>query len=285
MRLLSTPAPCGNACSCSVSPTNPPCNFKRCFPVPYQETLAYARRSLVLSTVLTFSTPTFFSLAVLPSSLLKSPPDSRLELYNDPKDGFSLLRPSSWIKVDKAGATVLFEELAGRGNSIGVVVSPVRLSALGEFGSPEFVADKLIQAEKRKESTKDAELISSSERSGSGGLQVYQFEYKVDSTRGGMKRVFSAAFIMSKRLYLLNISYADRPENSIDNQTRSMLEEVLHSFDLATTSISHSQAEEVKSKLGLAFLSGSDDQCLGTSMTQNAEELPLREREQMRESK
>lgn len=30
------------------------------------------------------------------------------------------------------------------------MVNPVRLTTLGEFGSPQFVADKLIQAEKRK---------------------------------------------------------------------------------------------------------------------------------------
>lgn len=29
-------------------------------------------------------------------------------------------------------------------------MNPVRLSTLREFGSPEFVADKLIQAERRK---------------------------------------------------------------------------------------------------------------------------------------
>lgn len=44
------------------------------------------------------------------------------------------------------------------------------------------------------------------ERPGEAGLQVYEFEYKVDSTRGGPKRVFSAAFVKSKRLYLLNIT-------------------------------------------------------------------------------
>lgn len=55
-----------------------------------------------------------------------------------------------YLQVDKAGATVLFEEPMKGSNSIGVVVNPVRLSSLGDFGSPQFVADKLIQAEKRK---------------------------------------------------------------------------------------------------------------------------------------
>nr|POE99225.1 psbp domain-containing protein 2, chloroplastic [Quercus suber] len=96
----------------------------------------------------------------------------QLQRYIDPKEGFTLLRPSSWIKVDKAGATVLFEEANKGSNNVGVVVNPVRLTSLGEFGTPQFVAEKLIQAERRKESTNDAEVISVAERSGQGGSQV-----------------------------------------------------------------------------------------------------------------
>lgn len=138
------------------------------------------------------------------------------------------------VQVDKAGATVLFEEASNGSNNAGVVVNPVRLTTLGEFGSPQFVADKLIQAEKRKESTKDAEVIGVAERSGRGGLQVYEFEYKVDSTRGGMKRIFSAAFVASKKLYLLNITHSDKPESPLNSHTRVMLEQALHSFDAST---------------------------------------------------
>uniref|UniRef100_A0A7N2MQ48 PsbP C-terminal domain-containing protein n=2 Tax=Quercus lobata TaxID=97700 RepID=A0A7N2MQ48_QUELO len=157
----------------------------------------------------------------------------QLQRYIDPKEGFTLLRPSSWIKVDKAGATVLFEEANKGSNNVGVVVDPVRLKSLGEFGTPQFVAEKLIQAERRKESTNDAEVISVAERSGQGGSQVYEFEYKVDSTRGGMKRIFSAVFVASKKLYLLNITHSDKPDSPLDVHTRMMLEQVLHSFDAA----------------------------------------------------
>ncbi|XVF14874.1 hypothetical protein REPUB_Repub09cG0098500 [Reevesia pubescens] len=163
--------------------------------------------------------------------------DNELELqrYTDVQEGFTFLRPSSWIKVEKAGATVLFEEANKGSNNVGVVVNPVRLNSLGEFGSPQFVADKLIQAEKRKESTKDAEVIGVAERPGQGGLQVYEFEYKVDSTRGGMKRIFSAAFVASKKLYLLNIVHSDKPESPLDTHRRALLEEILHSFDAAAS--------------------------------------------------
>ncbi|CAJ1974821.1 unnamed protein product [Sphenostylis stenocarpa] len=153
--------------------------------------------------------------------------------YTDSKEGFTLLTPSSWTKVDKAGATVLFQEENMGSNNIGVVVSPVRLKTLEEFGTPQFVADKLLQAERRKESTKEAELITLAERSGEGGLQIYEFEYKVDSTRGGMKRIFSAAFVASKKLYLLNIAHSDKPESPLDPHKRMILEQVLHSFDAA----------------------------------------------------
>lgn len=62
---------------------------------------------------------------------------------------------------------------------------------------------------------------------------MYEFEYKVDSTRGGMKRIFSAAFVASKKLYLLNIAHTDKPEFPLDDHTRTMLEKVLHSFEAA----------------------------------------------------
>ncbi|XP_044469249.1 psbP domain-containing protein 2, chloroplastic [Mangifera indica] len=159
--------------------------------------------------------------------------EMELERYTDSTEGFTFLRPSSWIKVDKAGATVLFQEANKGSNNVGVVVNPVRLSSLGEFGTPQFVAEKLIQAEKRKESTIEAELIEVAERSSQKGLQVYEFEYKVDSSRGGLKRIFSAAFVASRKLYLLNINYSNKQESPLDNYTRMKLEEVLHSFDAA----------------------------------------------------
>ena len=45
---------------------------------------------------------------------------------------------------------MLFEEENRGVNNVGVVVSPVRLESLKQFGSPQSVADKIIQAEKRK---------------------------------------------------------------------------------------------------------------------------------------
>ncbi|CAN6228156.1 unnamed protein product [Urochloa humidicola] len=159
------------------------------------------------------------------------PEGLELERYTDQEQGFTLLKPTSWPKVEKAGATALFQQEGKGSNNIGVVVNPVRLNSLTEFGTPQFVADRLLQAEKKKESTKSAEVISAGERSGHSGLTVYEIEYALDSTRGGMKRIFSAAFVASRKLYLLNIAYSDAQEKPLDSQTRNVLEQVLHSFD------------------------------------------------------
>lgn len=45
---------------------------------------------------------------------------------------------------------MLFQEANMGSNNIGVVVNPVRLATLPDFGTPQFVADKLLQAERRK---------------------------------------------------------------------------------------------------------------------------------------
>lgn len=213
----------------------------------------WRRRTLILLSLSPIPT-------LIPAAAQPSPED--LKPYTDRAEGFELLVPESWTKVEKAGATALFEEKGKGSNNIGVVVNPVRLSSLRDFGSPEFVAEKLIQAERKKvkfssefevwnselfqrfeienklvlilqESTRAAEIVKVGERSNEDGIPVYEFEYVLDSTRGGIKRIFSAAFVASKKLYLLNISHSDPPESPLDDHTRFLLESVLRSFDTA----------------------------------------------------
>ncbi|XP_004236825.2 psbP domain-containing protein 2, chloroplastic [Solanum lycopersicum] len=189
-------------------------------------TYSTRRRALNVSILTVLLSIPFSSFAIAIGEVLE------LERYTDSAEGFTLLKPSSWSKVDKAGATALFQDANKGSNNVGVVVIPVKITTLSQFGTPQFVADKLILAEKRKESTKEAEVVSVSERTGEGGLQVYEFEYKVDSTRGGLKRILSAAFVASGKLYLLNIAHSDG-SGPIDPDRRNTLEQILHSFDIA----------------------------------------------------
>ncbi|CAN4106970.1 unnamed protein product [Withania somnifera] len=191
--------------------------------------LVPSRRVVNVSILMALLWDSFLNFSVAVGEVLE------LERYTDSIEGFTLLRPSSWIKVDKAGATALFQDANKGSNNVGIVVIPVKITTLSQFGNPQFVADKLILAEKRKESTKEAEVVAVSERTGKGGLQVYEFEYKVDSTRGGLKRILSAAFVASGKLYLLNIAHSDGLESPIDSDRRNMLEQILHSFDIASS--------------------------------------------------
>ncbi|XP_020964027.1 uncharacterized protein LOC107612543 [Arachis ipaensis] len=123
----------------------------------------FTKRKLNLALLLT----TFLSSNLSNTSgalLMAQELDLELHRYTDSKEGFTLLIPSSWTKVDKAGATALFQDASMGSNNIGVVVNPVRLANLGDFGSPEFVADKLLQAERCKETKKEEEEIGNQER-------------------------------------------------------------------------------------------------------------------------
>lgn len=154
-----------------------------------------------------------------------------LESYVDEKEGFILLKPTQWTKVEKAGATVLFEDPQSKGNNVGVVVNPVRIKSLSEFGTVDIVADKLLQAEKRKPSTNDVQLIKANERQAHGGAPLYQLEYKLDSSRG-IKRILSAVTVASKKLYILNVAYADTSEKPLQPDMASLLEQIVNSFDV-----------------------------------------------------
>ncbi|KAG6482272.1 hypothetical protein ZIOFF_058903 [Zingiber officinale] len=146
---MGSSLPCGG--SATAPPPPPPVPVRHLVRLPHffppatkahtAATTSIGRRSSFVFPYLLFFS--FSSSSPAATSLLS------LEYFTDQDKGFAVLRPSSWIQVEKAGATALFEEGKGR-NNIGVVVSPVRLSSLKEFGTPEFVANKLIQAERKK---------------------------------------------------------------------------------------------------------------------------------------
>lgn len=158
---------------------------------------------------------------------------SLLELipYDDEQEGFTLLRPANWNKVDKAGATLLFQDPEQKSSTIGVVVNKVRIPTLREFGSLEDVTNRLIAAERRKESTREATLLRSTSREVRGGIPLYTMEYFLDSTRG-TKRTLTAVTIASNKLYILNIAYSDSQGNPAPPSLTEPLHQVLESFDL-----------------------------------------------------
>jgi len=77
-----------------------------------------------------------------------------------------------------------------------------------------------------QERAEAVEVMSVPERSSHEGLQVLEFEYRIDSTRTGMQRILSTAFVSSKKLYLFNITL-------LTLLREQFLEEIVNSFDAA----------------------------------------------------
>lgn len=158
-----------------------------------------------------------------------------LRAYQDPVNGFSLLVPASWEQKEKAGAVALFEDPERRSINAGVVVLPVRIASLAAFGSLDFVADRLLQAERKKESTKTVDLLKQEQvEKGAEGNLYYEFEYSLDSTRGN-KRILASVTISQNKLFILNVA---APESAIqsrkdeDSSLLEHLEEVVKSFSV-----------------------------------------------------
>jgi hypothetical protein len=128
-----------------------------------------------------------------------------LKIYQ--QRGYQLEVPSAWERIDKAGADVLFEDATKRSSSIGVTANLVRVKTLESFGSLDEIGSKLIEAERKKESTLSIVLLSSKSRtSPSSGALLYEYEYVVDSTRG-KKRIINVVSIYDSKLYIYNGAY------------------------------------------------------------------------------
>ncbi|OAE34224.1 hypothetical protein AXG93_1099s1030 [Marchantia polymorpha subsp. ruderalis] len=154
-----------------------------------------------------------------------------LEVFSDAKDGFTMLRPAVWKKVDKPGATVFFEDPEIRGNNIGVTVNPVRIASLKAFGTVDDVTEKLIQAERDKPSTKDMQVIRVQEKQLLKDTPLYTLEYTLDTSRGS-KRVLTAVTVSGYKLYILSIVYVDGAKSPAPVDVDDALHKVLNSFEL-----------------------------------------------------
>eukprot|EP00775_Hariotina_reticulata_P002499 gene2499-2803_t len=131
------------------------------------------------------------------------------------------------------GADVLFEDPQRRSTSIGVTVSPVRVSSIEQFGDLAAVGQRLLDVERKKESTLDVALLSSGSRQGAEGALLYDYEYQLDSTRG-IKRIFNTVTITGSKLYILNGNYKCDKEvgcAAAEGADIAMLRNIAASFD------------------------------------------------------
>jgi len=130
------------------------------------------------------------------------------ERYMNSKQGYALALPAGWERKDQAGADALWEDPGRRSTSVGVTVNPVRVASIQSFGDLDLVGSRLLDTERKKESTLGVQLIKQYTRTsaGSTGALLYCYEYELNSTRG-LKRILNTVTIYDSRLYILNAQY------------------------------------------------------------------------------
>ncbi|GIL52722.1 hypothetical protein Vafri_8513 [Volvox africanus] len=156
--------------------------------------------------------------------------------YSNVKQRYTLMVPSSWDVKGKAGADALFEDPLRRSTSVGVTVNPVKVTSIEQFGALGEVGEKLLQAEKKKESTLGVVLLASSQRVGASGATLYEYEYELDSTRG-RKRILNTVTIFNSRLYILNATYKCEKEGCSGGAESGvqLLRQVAATFDVTAS--------------------------------------------------
>ncbi|GLC40552.1 hypothetical protein PLESTB_000046000 [Pleodorina starrii] len=205
---------------------------------------ALSRRTLLLVSTLALTAP--YHLAGRPAhaeeaaaasapaaAAADGAPAVELTPYSNAKQRYTLMVPASWDAKGKAGADVLFEDPSRRSTSVGVTVNPVKVPTIRQFGGLQEVGDKLLEAERRKESTLAVVLVGSSERVGASGATLYEYEYELDSTRG-RKRILNTVTIFGSRLYILNAAFKCDKEGC-GEEARSgvqLLRDVAATFDV-----------------------------------------------------
>lgn len=125
--------------------------------------------------------------------------------------GYSLSYPAGWERVDKPGADLLLRDPARKTTTTGVTVLPVRINSLPEFGDLPAVGERLLQAERAKDSTLSVAMVEQTQRDSPAG-PLYDFQYELESTRG-RKRILSSVTIAGGKLYILNATAACSKES------------------------------------------------------------------------
>eukprot|EP00877_Chromochloris_zofingiensis_P011497 jgi/Chrzof1/6600/Cz19g02070.t1_PPD2[v5.2] len=189
-----------------------------------------------------------------PAATTSSPADAVLQQYVNDQQRYRLRVPVDWDRKDKAGADVLFEDPNRRSTSVGITVSPVRVVNIQQFGTLEDVGRKLLEAEKKKESTLGVQLLSQSSRTGAAGATLYDYEYELDSTRG-LKHIVNTVTITGSRLYILNGTVKCEKEGYRPGKYSTFHTYVPTDFGAATASATAYSAKSIFASAGAGAVS------------------------------
>ena len=119
-------------------------------------------------------------------------------------EGFAFDAPEGYEAKPKPVKTHAAEVLYKNGKrEIGVVVDWVRITALSEFGTPQFVGDKVVAGERERDGVTAAELSKASEFL-VDGQAYYELAYSNESSRGN-NNFLSRVAVRGGRLYVMTL--------------------------------------------------------------------------------
>lgn len=124
------------------------------------------------------------------------------EVYEDQAKGYRLAKPCRFEHIRKAGADAYFRDPENHGFAIGVTILPVSISSLQNFRTLQESGERLLNAERGKESTINVTMLSEKEYD-VDNVDYYYFEYELESTRG-TKKIASTVSIFNKNLWIVN---------------------------------------------------------------------------------
>ena len=170
---------------------------------------AVSRRAMLryatLATLAAVNTPLAKVLAE--STQVKEKSEATEAEYRGPLSlGFKFMYPKTWTPKKKPIKTHEYEINVNSpetsSTTAGVIVDPVKIDSIEDFGSPKDIGEKVVAKELRKDGVASADLIRYDTTNGKDGLTHYVVEYKVKSSRGE-KHFLAKATVTGYHLYVL----------------------------------------------------------------------------------
>ncbi|GAQ89198.1 chloroplastic PPL1 PsbP-like protein 1 [Klebsormidium nitens] len=168
---------------------------------------------------------TALSLAALPAQAANAP--AGFKVSEDASEGFKFLYPFGWEEVSVKGQKVVYKDVIEPLESVSVTVIGTEKEKLSEIGSPQEVAQNLID-QVLTSPTQEPKLLSVNEKSDGNGKTYYQFEYTAKS-RNFTRHALTTVGISRGKFYTLTTGANERRWNKVNNKLRT----VVDSFSLA----------------------------------------------------
>eukprot|EP00587_Corethron_hystrix_P013495 CAMPEP_0113316038 /NCGR_PEP_ID=MMETSP0010_2-20120614/11459_1 /TAXON_ID=216773 ORGANISM="Corethron hystrix, Strain 308" /NCGR_SAMPLE_ID=MMETSP0010_2 /ASSEMBLY_ACC=CAM_ASM_000155 /LENGTH=191 /DNA_ID=CAMNT_0000172645 /DNA_START=173 /DNA_END=748 /DNA_ORIENTATION=+ /assembly_acc=CAM_ASM_000155 len=176
-------------------------------------------------------------------------PFLRTGSFRSNKYFYSFVPPASCSLGNKPVQTHLdeinFNSKTIQGYTYGITIDPVRINSLEEFGSPDEVGQKVIDAEAARDGVTEVKLLSAKRMEKSlGSLSCYAIDYRSEGKRG-VKIFNTRIYVKDGLLYVLTGQVKESAIEDSDGTLRAEFEKALDSFTVGQSD-DHDQKSHLK---------------------------------------